>query len=262
MMLLGQHPRTDLELPPFASWFDTDYADYSVDTTTAALLTPLLEGRTVEIFMGTWCGDSKREVPRMLKVLDACHVPSDHIRMIMVDYRDSVYKQSPGREEKGLTIHHVPDLLVLDQGKEQGRIVESPVVSLEKDLLSIAGGHPYEPHYHGVNWLSAQLNTYSDEVLESNFDHLVDTLRLRSEGPGELIGYSRILILAGQSADAVLTCRLNAALYPDKSYAFTYLGRAYVSAQDLPDARKAFQKALQLDPTDKLAKTWLAAHPN
>lgn len=146
-MLLGQHPREDLQKPPFSTWFNNNYADFTINKDSIQILSPLLSGLSFEIFMGTWCPDSRREVPRMLKILDACHVPADSIRIIMVDYREGAYKQSPGHEEKGKDIRHVPDLLVLDHGLEKGRIVESPVVSLENDLLAITTGEAYKPHY-------------------------------------------------------------------------------------------------------------------
>jgi hypothetical protein len=97
--------------------------------------------------MGTWCGDSRREVPRMYKILDYCGVKASQIQLVNVSNSDTAYKQSPGHEEKGMDIRRVPDLLVFNNNREQGRIVESPVVSLEKDLLSIVSGAPYEPRY-------------------------------------------------------------------------------------------------------------------
>ena len=56
----------------------------------------------------------------------------------MLSNQDSVYKQSPAHEERGLEIHRVPDLDSIEKGREIGRIVESPVLSLERDLLAIA----------------------------------------------------------------------------------------------------------------------------
>ena len=68
-MLLGIHPAEDLERAPYGDWFNKNYADYTVDSATAGALRPLLKGKTFELYMGTWCGDSKREIPRMLKIL-------------------------------------------------------------------------------------------------------------------------------------------------------------------------------------------------
>lgn len=218
-MLLGDHPRRDLEHKPFKTWFDKNYAAYSMNQDTIQILQPLLTNLSFEIFMGTWCPDSRREVPRMLKMLDACHVPSDHIRIIMVDYRDSVYKQSPGHEERGRDIEHVPDLLVFDQGVEKGRIVESPVVTLPNDLLAIATGTGYTPHYAGTYWLSAHLDQYP-------IDALADSLR-NKPGPHNLLTYGKVLCSAGDTAHAVFVWKLSEVLYPKDTLAPRFLRRIH-----------------------------------
>jgi hypothetical protein len=261
LLLLGIHPRRDLEQPPFASWFDTGYTTYSVDSAAVSLLRPLLAGRTFEIFMGTWCPDSRREVPRMFKVLDACKVPYDHIRLVMVDYRDSAYKQSPGHEERSREIIHVPDLIVLEGSGEQGRIVESPVASLEKDLLSIAGGANYTPNYPAVWWLSTRLRSYAEEMRDEEFITLADSIRARTSSENELATYSKVLFQRGDTSSAVLVSRLNTVVFPQSALAYTYLGRTYGWMQDPVNARLAYQKALKLDPNAKQAKAWLDTHP-
>jgi hypothetical protein len=46
-----------------------------------------------------------------------------------------------------LNILRVPTLLVYENGHEVGRVVESPVISLEKDMLAIVTRQPYEHRY-------------------------------------------------------------------------------------------------------------------
>jgi hypothetical protein len=261
LMLLGPHPATDLRKQPFTTWFTPNYNNYKVDTNTVDTLAPLLAACHFQIFMGTWCGDSKREVPRMLKILSACQVPADHIQMVMVDNRDSVYKQSPTHEEAGKEIHHVPDLLVLHQGIEVGRIVERPLVSLEKDLLCICKGEPYATHYPDLYWLSAQFKQSSLTDMQFRFEDLADTLRPESESVGDLAAYSRILLLGGDTAKAVFASRLNTAVYPKNPYSYYYLARTYTYIHDLGKARQADMTALAMDSTYKPARDWLKAHP-
>ena len=147
IILLGKSTRERLSRPPFDAWFTKNYNAYVVDSNSADQLKPLLKNKRFLIFMGTWCGDSRREVPRMYKILDYCGVKEWQIQLVNVSNSDTAYKQSPGHEERGMDIRRVPDLLVFNNNHEQGRIVESPVVSLEKDLLSIVSGGPYEPRY-------------------------------------------------------------------------------------------------------------------
>jgi thiol-disulfide isomerase/thioredoxin len=147
LILLGQTTRERLQQAPFSDWFNKNYQDYIVDSATAAQLKPLVKGKQFDIFMATWCGDSRREVPRMYKILDYLGVDATHIRLINVNNHDSAYKQSPTHEERGLNIIRVPDLLIYESNKETGRIIEYPVVSLEKDLLAILTRQPYTPNY-------------------------------------------------------------------------------------------------------------------
>jgi hypothetical protein len=146
-MLLGPGTRQRLQQPPYDNWFVKNYDEYAVDSITATRLKPALTGKRFLIFMGTWCGDSRREVPRMFKILDCCGVDPSRIQLIMVSNLDRLYKQSPGHEEKGRDIRRVPDLIVLAGKKEIGRIVESPITSLEKDLLAIITRQNYIPNY-------------------------------------------------------------------------------------------------------------------
>jgi len=146
-MLLGKCTRSALLQAPFVNWFKPNYDSYVVDSATCNFVKPLLAGKSVMIFMGTWCGDSRREVPRLLKMLDCCGFKDKDITLIMVSNKDSLYKKSPQHEEAGRNIVRVPTIIVEQKGMEVGRIVEFPKVSLEKDMLSILRKDNYQPNY-------------------------------------------------------------------------------------------------------------------
>jgi hypothetical protein len=147
-MLLGKCTRTALLQSPFADWFKPNYGSYVVDSFTCNFIKPLLAGKSLTIFMGTWCGDSKREVPRVLKMLDCCGFQMSDLTLVMVGNSDSLYKKSPQHEEAGKNIVRVPTIIVEQKSAEVGRIIESPVTSLEKDLLTILRKEQYQPNYH------------------------------------------------------------------------------------------------------------------
>ena len=146
-MLVGCCTKEALMQEPFASWFVPNYTNYNIDTVVANNIKQLIRNREFVIFLGTWCGDSKREVPRLYKVLEYCGVQPEQIRLIMVSNHDTAYKQSPTHEEQGLNILRVPTLLVLENRTELNRIVEYPVESLEKDLLRILERKEYKHAY-------------------------------------------------------------------------------------------------------------------
>lgn len=146
--LLGKSTRDALLQAPFADWFKPNYDTYHVDSFTCNFIRPLLAGKTITIFLGTWCGDSKREVPRILKMLDCCNFPEKNLTLVMVGTQDSLYKKSPQHEETGKNIVRVPTIIIEQKGIEIGRIIEFPKVSLEKDMLSILRKENYQPNYH------------------------------------------------------------------------------------------------------------------
>lgn len=147
-MLLGKCTKDALTKAPFIDWFKPNYDSYIVDSFTCNYIRPLLAGKTITIFLGTWCGDSKREVPRVLKMLECCDFPTKNISMVMVSNVGGSYKQSPQHEEAGKNIVRVPTIIVEEKGKEIGRIIEFPITSLEKDLLTILKSEKYLPNYH------------------------------------------------------------------------------------------------------------------
>lgn len=146
-MLLGHCSPDLLQKTPYDSWYYASFNSYAIDSATMQAVKPLLAQKRIEIFLGTWCGDSKREVPRMLKMLKHTGFDTTGLSLIFVSNSPAAYKQSPQHEEANKDIRRVPTLIVYDNAKEIGRIVESPVVSLEKDLLAILRGNPYKPKY-------------------------------------------------------------------------------------------------------------------
>ncbi|MDO6431250.1 thioredoxin family protein [Flavitalea sp. BT771] len=212
--LLGKTSRERLEQPPYRDWFMKSYDAYPIDSITAARLRAGLAGKHLIVFLGTWCGDSRREVPRLFKLLDCCGIASSAVDIVTVSNSDSLYKQSPNHEEKGLNIFRVPDFIVLDKGREIGRIVESPVVSLEKDLLSIVSGAPYTPHYQGGALLADVFRRGQLGKVKAHLPELIERLRPLVSSPGELTSYAKVLQTSGEPEKAELVRELNSRLFP------------------------------------------------
>jgi hypothetical protein len=212
--LLGPCTKERLQQAPYNSWFVKNYQDYTVDSMTADQLKTRLSGMQFRIFMGTWCGDSQREVPRIFKILDYCGIPASSIQLIMVSDADSTYKQSPSHEERGLNIFRVPDLIVLDHGMETGRIIESPVSSLEKDLLTISGKEPYTPKYKGAAFLIHLFRVEKIEQIEGELPAIAGQIQPLVSSPGELRSYAHTMQAAGEKDKAGVALKLNALIFP------------------------------------------------
>jgi len=87
----------------------------------------------VEVFLGTWCSDSKAQVNAFFKVLDMADSP-----LITASYI-GVPKKREARSPfiEGKDIQKIPTFIITVDGLEKGRIIETPLKSIEQDLLDI-----------------------------------------------------------------------------------------------------------------------------
>lgn len=126
-------PLTIADLIELPGWFGEDYLGYQPER---RYLDPIPEHmKDIEIvcFLGTWCSDSKRDVPRMIRIFQTKNIAPEKLRMIGLDRE----KRSPDGEEARYGIERVPTFIFLRGGEEVGRIVEAPLASIEKDMLGI-----------------------------------------------------------------------------------------------------------------------------
>ena len=145
--LVGQINLEGLGLAPYNQWFQTGTENYTVDESMVKLFKKELKEYNIQLFLGTWCGDSKRETPRLIKILKAADFPMEQLEIVALDRRKELYKKSPTGEEAGLNIIKVPTIIFKKDGKEVNRIVESPLESLEEDMAQILLNKSYTPNY-------------------------------------------------------------------------------------------------------------------
>ena len=142
-LLLGKIGIEALQSGIYRDWYTANHEDYEVNMSLVHEFKKDLKAYHLLLFMGTWCSDSQREVPRLMKILETANFPMDKLKIVALDRE----KRSPNGEEWGLAVHWVPTLLFLKEGKEINRIVESPLSSLEADMLAIVSGEPYKNLY-------------------------------------------------------------------------------------------------------------------
>jgi len=113
---------------------------YTPDADAVSLLAAAIQPNDrLEVFLGTWCPDSQREVPKLLKIIDllrARHkvdLPASYVGV----NRD---KKQPSALLQGRDIEKVATIIYLRDGKELGRVVEKPSGLLEDDILQIVAG--------------------------------------------------------------------------------------------------------------------------
>ena len=128
---------------PYNSWFNSRMETYQADQETIDALKLALKDVEIRAYMGTWCGDSKRETPQFYNILEAAYFDMDQLTMITVDRT----KKKPVNLVSDYNIQRVPTFIFYRNGVEIGRYVERPRESLEKDMLKIVTGQEYKHSY-------------------------------------------------------------------------------------------------------------------
>ena len=124
-------------------WYSNEYDLYKTNQSLLTKIKPLLNNKKVTLIMGTWCEDSRREVPGMIKILTEAGYPTSSMDIIAVDED----KTTPGKLEKVFELFNVPTLIFSENGTEINRIVEFPINGLEQDILAILSGEDYKNAY-------------------------------------------------------------------------------------------------------------------
>lgn len=132
-ILIGQCDRNGLQHPVFKEFWDIYYTAYEANTLILEKLMSYAGTYSVYIVLGSWCGDSQEQVPRFYKIAD--QIGLEDIEVMAVNRK----KSAPGFESiiDPLSIEKVPTFIILIGSVEVGRIIETPTVSLEEDLLRI-----------------------------------------------------------------------------------------------------------------------------
>jgi hypothetical protein len=110
------------------------YDVYTPDDASIASLRSIVPGLRVDVYFGTWCDDSKNNVPLFLKILDALQVPEFKVNFYAVEK-----KSAPGQKYyvADMRVEKVPTFIFYLGDSELGRIIENPKHSLLQDMLLI-----------------------------------------------------------------------------------------------------------------------------
>jgi thiol-disulfide isomerase/thioredoxin len=132
--LLGYLSPSQFSQLPHSEWYIKGYDEYQTDQEAITdLQTIKSNDLSITVVLGTWCPDSRREVPRFIRVLDLWQFPPGKVTFIGVDNT----KLAPVGDFDRLEIERVPTFIILKNNVEAGRIIENPETSLEQDIINI-----------------------------------------------------------------------------------------------------------------------------
>uniref|UniRef100_UPI0040577D57 hypothetical protein n=1 Tax=Roseivirga sp. TaxID=1964215 RepID=UPI0040577D57 len=236
----------------FQVWFDKNYAEFAVNKGDNKWKKSL-KNTQIDIYLGTWCGDSQKWVPSFLKLWDELGLDRKQLTFIALYDGDENYKQGPNREEKDLKIHRVPTFIFKKDDKEYARIVESPRNDLQTDLAQIAMGYPSEPNYRAATYL---LDLFEEKPLQEIYTeanaHLNEVYHLVGKS-GELHTLGRVLTSSDRLDQGLLVLQFNTIINPYTPAVLNRYADALAKKGQHEMAIATFEKVLQIAPKDENA---------
>lgn len=125
---VGKIDRSQLD-----SEFMAQYDSVTVQKDFLDLIRQVNQGVDIVVFLGTWCPDSRRDVPHFLKITDQAGIPMSRITLYALDRQ----KKCPDGTANRYEIERVPTFVFVKGGDEVGRIVEHAKTTLEGDIVAI-----------------------------------------------------------------------------------------------------------------------------
>jgi hypothetical protein len=134
-ILIGLCNKQGLQSGAYGRWFGEEYSYYSylMERTVLDSIKKEADSFQITIVMGTWCDDSREQVPRFYSMLDYMKYNVKNLTLYCVDRN----KKTMTDETDKLNILKVPTIIFYFHGEEIGRIIEKPKKSLEKDMMQI-----------------------------------------------------------------------------------------------------------------------------
>jgi len=142
-MLVGKFEKADLEQEAFSKWFNEGYAEFDPSSDAMTTIKNNISDYEIIAFMGTWCPDSRRETPKIFKILEEAGYDMSKLTLYGVNRQ----KTTTGNIEKEFNLNKVPTVIFLKDGKEVNRFVEYPRESIEEDFAKIVSGKEYKDSY-------------------------------------------------------------------------------------------------------------------
>ena len=142
-MIVGKFTKDDLQQAPYATWFNKGYEEYTPSPEAIATIKKNISEYEIVGFVGTWCPDSRREIPKFFKILEEAGYDTSKLTMVGVTRN----KNTPENLEEGYNMHRVPTFIFMKDGKEVNSFVEYAAESTEGDIAKIVSGQEYKNSY-------------------------------------------------------------------------------------------------------------------
>ena len=232
---------------PYSVWFASSYNELECSDDQRRWGEELKDIE-VDIFLGTWCGDSKNYVPKFIHLWDTLGLERQALNLIALYHTKEKYKQGPNAEEEGMDIHRVPTFIFKRNGIELARLVERPRTSLERDLAQLAFGYPPAPSYRAAAYIQNLFHGKTvDEAYEERERHQKAIYSLMG-GSSELNTLGYVYLRAGKVKEALLCFGFNIHYFPYNPTVYKSHADALLESGDTLHAIADYKKAIQIKP--------------
>lgn len=134
-IIQGYCDEEGLKTTVWKDFYDQTYHEYMPQMEILFQLMPQMQNIEIVVTIGTWCGDSKEQVPAFLRILKELQYDMSKLIIIGLDrnFDSGIEGIRPYDTEK------VPTFIFFRNGIEAGRIIETPEGSLEQHMAVIVG---------------------------------------------------------------------------------------------------------------------------
>lgn len=249
--LWGNIEVSHLQEEPYRDWYNKNYDDQKTDLNISDVAG--LKDVTVKVFLGTWCGDTKRLMPRFIKTWTELGLSTDQLQLIALHNEDDLYKQAPDDIALQYNIHRVPTFVFEKDGVELNRIVERTVFDLDTDLKAIANDFPYKPRYKAVQIMNEFMNDTPIDSLttKSAINNAYRKIARELSSSSELNTYGYVLMAAQQLEKAEYIFKLNRYIFPYDPNTRDSYGEILLKNKKLEEAQTEYYEALRIKQTDE-----------
>lgn len=139
VVMKGVLNRATLEKESSFTWMTENRKYGSADAGAVKIFSEKKDKFTLLLFIGTWCHDSQNLLPLLYRLTDKSGFPDNRIQVVGLDRN----KTAPNNWHRIWNITNVPTFIVLQNGKEAGRVVEYGTTgNIEKELAAIVAKLP------------------------------------------------------------------------------------------------------------------------
>jgi hypothetical protein len=131
-ILYGECNREGFLNGDFEKWFTPEYNAFVVNE---KVFNPdyRVQFDSIYVLLATWCSDSQREVPRFCKIMDTEYFKGTNVKYFCFDGN----KKNDVIDSEAFYLQYVPTIIFYYHGDELCRIVETPRISLEEDIMDL-----------------------------------------------------------------------------------------------------------------------------